>query len=102
MNYYQFCTKLSRAFQRLQRHRCGQVVLQLAGGGMQVLSTGDIYYLETHDRLDVYKRQTLFRNGTLQMAFCWNIAQQLNSDNNDAGLTNDGDEIKMCIRDRCC
>ena len=36
---------------------------------------------------------TLFRNGTLQMAFCWNIAQQANSDNNDAGLTNDGDEI---------
>ena len=34
---------------------------------------------------------TLFRNGTLQMAFCWNIAQQLNTDNNDAGLTNDGD-----------
>lgn len=27
------------------------------------------------------------------MAFCWNIAQQLNSDNNDAGLTNSGDEI---------
>jgi hypothetical protein len=26
---------------------------------------------------------TLFRNGTLQMAFCWNIAQQLNADNND-------------------
>ena len=36
---------------------------------------------------------TLFRNGTLQMAFCWNIAQQANSDNNAAGLTNDGDEI---------
>ena len=36
---------------------------------------------------------TLFRNGTLQMAFCWNIAQQLNTDNNDAGLTNSGDEI---------
>ena len=36
---------------------------------------------------------TLFRNGTLQMAFCWNIAQQLNSDNNDAGQTNSGDEI---------
>ena len=32
-------------------------------------------------------------NGTLQMAFCWNIAQQLNSDNNDADLTNSGDEI---------
>ena len=36
---------------------------------------------------------TLFRNGTLQMAFCWNIAQQMNTDNNDAGLTNEGDEI---------
>ncbi len=35
----------------------------------------------------------LFRQGVLDMAFCWNIAQQLNSDNNDAGLTNDGDEI---------
>ena len=51
LNYYQFCTKLSRAVQRVQRRRGGQVVLQLAGGGMQVLSTGDIYYLETHDRL---------------------------------------------------
>ena len=36
---------------------------------------------------------TAFRQGLLKMAFCWNIAQQLNSDNNDAGLTNDGDEI---------
>ena len=36
---------------------------------------------------------TLFRQGVLKMAFCWNIAQQLNADNNDAGLTNDGDEI---------
>ena len=27
------------------------------------------------------------------MAFCWNIAQQLNSDNNDAELTNDGEKI---------
>ena len=35
----------------------------------------------------------LFYNGTLNVAFCWNIAQQLNTDNNDAGLTNDGDEI---------
>ena len=51
VNYYQFCTKLSRAIQRVERHRGGQVVLQLAGGGMQVLSTNDIYYLETRDRL---------------------------------------------------
>lgn len=35
----------------------------------------------------------LFRQGVLKVAFCWNIAQQLNSDNNDAGLTNEGDEI---------
>ena len=51
VNYYQFCTKLSRAIQRVERRRGGQVVLQLAGGGMQVLSTNDIYYLETRDRL---------------------------------------------------
>ena len=35
----------------------------------------------------------LFRQGVLNVAFCWNIAQQLNADNNEAGLTNDGDEI---------
>lgn len=35
----------------------------------------------------------LFRQGIFQMATCWNIAQQLNTDNNDAGLTNNGDEI---------
>ena len=36
---------------------------------------------------------TLFRNGTLQMAFCWNIAQQTNADNSAAGTTNSGDDI---------
>ena len=36
---------------------------------------------------------TLFRNGTLQMAFCWNIAQQTNSDNGPAGTTNSGDDL---------
>ena len=35
----------------------------------------------------------LFRQGILAAALCWNAAQQTNSDNNDAGLTNDGDEI---------
>ena len=38
VNYYQFCTKLSRAIQRVQRRRGGQVVLQLAGGGIQLIS----------------------------------------------------------------
>lgn len=51
VNYYQFCTKLSRAIQRVQRRRGGQVVLQLAGGGIQLLDTADIYYLETHSRM---------------------------------------------------
>ena len=36
---------------------------------------------------------TAFRQGILKMAFCWNIAQQLNADNNDAELTNDGEKI---------
>lgn len=36
---------------------------------------------------------TLFRNGTLAMSFCWNAAQQNNSDNAEAGKTNNGDEI---------
>ena len=36
---------------------------------------------------------TLFRNGTLQMAFCWNIAQQMNADTAAAGQTISGDEI---------
>ncbi len=36
---------------------------------------------------------TLFRNGTLQMAFCWNIGEQLKSENAEAGRTNNGDEI---------
>lgn len=36
----------------------------------------------------------LFRQGQLNVAFCWNIAMQLYSDeSNDAGFTNNGDEI---------
>jgi multiple sugar transport system substrate-binding protein len=37
----------------------------------------------------------LFRQGVLDMAFCWNIQQQVNAENNDAGLTNDGDRIEF-------
>ena len=36
---------------------------------------------------------TLFRNGTLAIAFCWNAAQQNNTDNGPAGTTNAGNEI---------
>ena len=35
----------------------------------------------------------LFRQNILKVAFCWNIAQQLNSDNAEAEHTNAGDEI---------
>lgn len=39
----------------------------------------------------------LFRQGILDMAFCWNIGAQLNTaDGNEAGRTNDGDEI-VCM-----
>ncbi len=35
----------------------------------------------------------LFRNGTLAVSFCWNAAQQNNTDNGEAGKTNNGDNI---------
>ncbi len=38
--------------------------------------------------------QALFRQGVLDMAFCWNIGAQENTDaGNEVGKTNDGDEI---------
>ena len=58
VNYYQFCTKLSRAIQRVQRRKGGQVALQLSGGGMQLLDTGDILYLETRNRMLYYHTAT--------------------------------------------
>lgn len=54
VTYEQLCIRLSRAIQRVQRRRGGQIVLQLAGGGMQVLNTGEIYYLETRSRMLYY------------------------------------------------
>ena len=54
VNYYQFSIKLSRAIQRVQRRKGGQIVLQLAGGGIQLLDTGEIYYLETRSRMLYY------------------------------------------------
>ncbi len=35
----------------------------------------------------------LFRNGTLAVSLCWNAAQQNNTDNGEAGKTNNGDNI---------
>lgn len=54
VEYQAFCTRLERVIQRVERRRGGQVVLQLAGGGMQVLNTGDILYLETRSRMLYY------------------------------------------------
>lgn len=36
---------------------------------------------------------TMFRNGTFAMAFCWNIGEQTKHETNEAGFTNNGDEI---------
>ncbi|MGP1613149.1 MAG: ABC transporter substrate-binding protein [Catonella sp.] len=35
----------------------------------------------------------LFRDGTFAMSLCWNASQQNNTDNGEAGKTNDGSEI---------
>lgn len=58
VSYGAFCTKLSRAIQRVQRRKGGQVALQLSGGGMQLLDTGDILYLETRNRMLYYHTAT--------------------------------------------
>ena len=58
VSYGAFCTKLSRAIQRVQRRKGGQVALQLSGGGMQLLDTGDLLYLETRNRMLYYHTAT--------------------------------------------
>ena len=65
----QFSTKLERALQRIQRRRGGQVALQV-GGGVQLLDTDDILYLETRDRLLHYHTaaDTWSVRGSLQKA----------------------------------
>ena len=57
VNYYQFSTKLARALQRVQRRKGGQIALQTAGG-VQLLNTEDIYWLETRDRTLHYHTST--------------------------------------------
>ena len=54
VDYYQFSTKLARAIRRVEQRRGGQVMLQLAGGELQVLDTREIYYLETRSRMLCY------------------------------------------------
>ena len=50
VSYYQFSTKLERALQRIRRRRGGQIALQV-GGGVQLLDTDDILFLDTRERL---------------------------------------------------
>lgn len=57
VNYYQFSTKLNRAVQRVQHRKGGQIALQ-ASGGVQLLNTEDIYWLETRDRMLHYHTST--------------------------------------------
>lgn len=54
VNYYQFSVKLARALQRVQKKQGGQILLSLAGGGVRLVETGSIYYLETRDRMLYY------------------------------------------------
>ena len=84
--------------QHVRRHlyRCGphQVHLRITAENIKAIQTlHDTDGINFDASINGGEEITLFRNGTLQMAFCWNIAQQLNTDNNDAGLTNSGDEI---------
>ncbi|HCS66795.1 MAG TPA: DNA-binding response regulator [Oribacterium sp.] len=51
VNYAQFALKLSRALQRVERRKGGQVTLQLPGGDVQLLYTKEIHYLETSSRM---------------------------------------------------
>ena len=57
VSYYQFSTKLARALQRVQRRKGEQIALQTAGG-VQLLNTEDIYWLETRDRMLHYHTST--------------------------------------------
>lgn len=57
VNYYQFSTKLNRAVQRVQHRKGGQIALQTAGG-VQLLNTEGIYWLETRDRMLHYHTST--------------------------------------------
>ena len=69
VSYYQFSTKLDRALQRIRWRRGGQIALQV-GGGMQLLDTDAILYLETRDRLLHYHtaENTWSVRGSLQKA----------------------------------
>lgn len=50
VNYYQFSIKLERAIRRVQRRLGGQITVQTSGG-LRLLNTADIFYLETRDRM---------------------------------------------------
>lgn len=51
VNYYQFCTSSPGLFSGCSAAGAGRSFYSWPEAGCQVLSTGDIYYLETHDRL---------------------------------------------------
>ena len=93
VNYYQFCTKLSRAIQRVQRRRGGQVVLQLAGGGIQLLDTADIYYLETHSRQSAEKQLAEYHFVRCNQCYLVNLAYVKGIENDFALVKNDRLEI---------
>lgn len=53
VNYYQFKVKLERAMRRVEQRGSAQVPVQTAGT-LRLLNTGEILYLETHNRMLYY------------------------------------------------
>lgn len=57
VNYYQFKVKLERAMRRVEQRGSAQVPVQTAGT-LRLLNTGEILYLETHNRMLYYHTTT--------------------------------------------
>lgn len=57
VNYYQFKVKLERAMRRVEQRGSAQVPVQTAGA-LRLLNTGEILYLETHNRMLYYHTTT--------------------------------------------
>lgn len=53
VNYYQFKVKMERAMRRVEQRGSAQVPVQTAGT-LRLLNTGEILYLETHNRMLYY------------------------------------------------
>lgn len=69
ISYYALSLRLDRAVERLQSRATGRIILHLPGG-MKMLSTDEIYYLETNNKtLSYHTASGVYSlRGTLQQA----------------------------------